>query len=224
MKAKILAIMFALMFTSSAWAGRVVMNFSDSRGGTGTTSSWPVMLDNQRTDFIVCNKYKNGRDTAMGVAEISDAITQCQAMGEVTDGIILLGVASMISGISNDAVANQIRTIAATMVSVGIRPWIILEPPGPLAWGGYSYMDAHEYTRANVQAIIEKNAIGPRYGTIDIRGALLKNVTVNGVLQAGYWYRKFAGDQNSCSNDDLHPTNPICRQQIFADTVSKSIP
>lgn len=228
MKKLIAALAIVLYLSTSALAGRVVMNFSDSRGGTGYTStndtSWPKLLDNQRADFTVCNKYLNGRTTASGLTQIDQAIVECQVQGTVTDVTILLGVASMLSGISADLAADQIRAIAAKVVQAGAVPWIILEPPGPLAWGGYSYMNAMQYTKDIIDSLAVKNVVGPWYPDIDVRDALHKNIMVNGVMQPGYWFKKVNLDPNSCSSDDLHPTKLECRQQIFADTVSTSIP
>lgn len=217
---------FTLFMSAPAQADRVVMTFCDSRCNTTSSGStnWPTMLDNQRADFIVCNKGLNGRNTAAGLADITPAIAQCQAMGTLTDAVILLGVNSLLAGISSDLATNQIRDIAAQIEAAGVVPWIVAEPPGPIAWGGYVFMNAYQYTQNNVNLLRQKNAVGVMYPIIEVRDALLKNLKVGTALVPGYWYRRNVGDTGSCSNDDLHPTNPTCRQQVFADTVSAAIP
>lgn len=219
---------FALFFSSvgQSYADRVVMTYCDSRCNTTSSGSvnWPTMLDNQRADFIVCNKGLNGRNTSTGLAGIGQALAECQAMGELTDAVILLGVNSMLAGISSDVATDQIRSIAATIEAAGVVPWIIAETPGPMAWGGYAYMNAYQYTLDNVNLLKAKNATGVYYPIIEVRDALLKNWKVGPNWVAGYWYRRSSGDTGSCSNDDLHPSNPICRQQVFADSVSTVIP
>lgn len=217
---------FTLAVSVPAQADRVVMTFCDSRCNTSSSGStnWPTMLDNQRADFIVCNKGLNGRRPSGGLADIATAIAQCQAMGTLTDGVILLGVNAMLDGVSSDVATDQIRDIAAHIEAAGVVPWIVAEPPGPIAWGGYVFMNAYQYTQDNVNLLRQKNAVGTLYPIIEVRDALLKNLKAGTTLVPGYWFRKYVGDTASCSNDDLHPTNPTCRQQIFADTVSAAIP
>jgi hypothetical protein len=212
MKKSLLTLATILLTANLAHAGRVVMSFTDSRGGTSSgtpNTSYPQLLDTSRADFIVCNKFKNGRTTVQGIAEFPQAFTECSALGEVTDVVIQLGINDLlyVSGQTSTIVATNIRSIAASAELSGARAWIIMETPGPVAWGGYVFMNAHKWTRDNVNELKRLNAVGPAFGLIDVRDELL--VT--------HWYT------STCSNDSLHPTALACRQ-LIANTISGRIP
>lgn len=202
-----------LLVPQAAHAGRVVMSYSDSRGNTGnapstpTQGSWPQILDAARADFTVCNRPHNGWTSADGVANVAADYAACAATGTVTDVLILFGVNDLllISGTTSAATAARVMTIADFVEAQGARAWIVLEPPGPIAWGGYTFMDARKYTRDDVDQLQRLGGAGYRF--IDVRDE----------FQVSNWYA------TTCSSDQLHPTGLACRQ-LIANAVSAAIP
>lgn len=212
MKKILLTIATILLTATAANAGRVVMSFTDSRGGTsnGTpNTAYPQLLDASRTDFVVCNKFKNGRTTVQGLAEFEAAYVDCDAMGEVSDVMILLGINDLlyVVGQTSTGVATNVRAIAAMAAAHGARVWLLTETPGPIAWGGYSYMNARLWTRDNNNEMRRLNSIDPLYNIIDVRDEF---IVTN-------WYN------STCSNDTLHPTGLSCRQ-LIANLLGASLP
>lgn len=212
MKPLLLTIATILLTANLAYADRVVMSFTDSRGGTsnGTpNTSYPQLLDNSRADFIVCNKFKNGRTTVQGLAEFEAAHSQCAALGDVTDVLILLGINDLlyVSGQTSTQVALNVRAIAAMAEAHGARAWLLTESPGPLAWGGYSFMNARTWTRDNSNEMRHLNAVDPLYDIIDMRDEFIST----------FWYN------SACSSDALHPTALACRQ-LIANLINSLLP
>ena len=203
-------VMLVLLLAIPAHAGRVVMSYSDSRGGTAdnVNTSYPKLLDQARPDFIVCNKYHNGWTSQQGMNNFATDLAACRLLGDVTDVLILFGINDFLYiGGTSEAVAVRNRSIALSAYLEGVNPWILLEPPGPIAWGGYVYMDARKWTRDNVDWLKYYNGLGPYYNLINIRDEFI----------ATPWY------SSACSSDSLHPTALACRQ-IIANKISLQIP
>lgn len=191
---------------------RTVLVFSDSRGNTGFNSqtpangSWPQIVDAARADLTMLVRHKNGRTTVEGLTQIDAAIADAQAAGEFTDGILLLGVADLLSvtGATSVDVAQRLDQMAAKIETAGARAWICAEPPGPIAWGGYAWMDARRFTRDNVAEVAK---LGRR--VIQMRDEF-QRPSLN-------WY------VTTNSNDQLHPTG-IPARQAMADAVLAVLP
>lgn len=187
-----------LAVAASAEAGRVVMFFTDSRGNTGsrTGDSFPQIVDASRSDFTVCLRFKNGRTTVDGLGELDAALASCRATGAVSDVVLLLGINDMIyvPGQTSAGVAANLRAMADKVRAAGAREWILTEPPGPVAWGGF--LDARTWTRDNANEVRKLLSRGYRF--IETRD---EYVVTN-------WY------DTACSNDALHPSGLACRQAL----------
>jgi len=205
------ALSLLAIFAAPAHAGRVVMSYSDSRGNTGNNpsnpaaGSWPQMLDAARADFTVCNKPHNGWTTVDADAAKSTDFAACAATGTVTDVLLLFGVNDLlyIAGATSSSTAARLMAIADWFEAQGVRAWILLEMPAPLAWGGI--LDARKWTRDNVEQL--QRAGGSSYRFINVRDEFV----------VSNWYA------TTCSNDQLHPTGQSCRQAI-ANLVAGSVP
>lgn len=184
------------------------MSYSDSRGGTGTNNTtpangnWPQIVDVTRTDFTVCNKFHNGWTSQDGLNNKATDLAACSAVGDVTDVLILFGVNDLllISGTTSAATADRILQIADYFEAQGVRAWIVLEPPGPVAWGGYSFMNARIYTRDDVEQLQRQGGAGYRF----------LNARDEFMMPGMNWYLA------SISSDQLHPTGLVGRQAIAA--------
>lgn len=213
------------LFVQTAFAGRVVMSYTDSRGGTGGTTSYPALLDTARTDFTVCNRFHDGWTSVDALNNVASEIAICAATGELTDVAIMFGVNDAIYvGGTSLFVAMRLLAIADAIEAAGVRAWIILELPGPYDWGagggsGFS-VDARKWTRGNVEAVLR---LGTGYRTINLRDELLLNYKVNGAVVPGHWYKSASNDNWACSDDKLHPTLLGCRQN-FANLFAVTIP
>lgn len=211
MKKLFAAACLVLCLASNAYAQRVVMTFTDSRGNSGGTVSFPALLDSGRTDFVVCNKYKNGRTTTMGLAEFDAAMVQCQATGTVTDVVFMLGVNDMIiaGGAPNSqAVASQLLDLADKARSYGAREWIVEEYPGPRLWGGF--LDARKWTRENIE-------------WLHTLAAGQYNIVPRSDYTVFHW-KKFNTSDAGCSTDDLHPNAYSPCITSVANTLMEVIP
>lgn len=196
MKTLLAAILLSasLLFSSTDCLAqqRVVMTFTDSRGNSGGTVSFPSILDVGRTDFVVCNKYKNGRTTTSGLAEFDAAMLQCKATGTVTDVVFMLGVNDMIiagGATSSQMVASQLLDLADMARSYGAREWIVEEYPGPRLWGGW--LDARKWTRENIEWL--HTLSGGLYNIVPRPESTV------------FQWKKFNTSDPGCSSDDLHP-------------------
>lgn len=206
------ALILAMIIAATpAHAGRVVMSYSDSRGNTGNNTSnpaagsWPQMLDAARTDFTVCNRPRNGWTTADAEANKATDLASCTSTGTVTDVLLLFGVNDFINlpGATSATTADRLLSIADWFELQGVRAWVLLEPPGPLAWGGF--LDARKWTRDNVEQL-------QRQG-----GTLYRFINVRDEFTVTNWF------VTTCSNDQLHPTGQACRQ-VIANAVSAVLP
>lgn len=185
--------------------GRIVLVFSDSRGNTGNNATTPAqgsvaqIVDAARADVVVMLRHLNGRTTVQGVAQIDAAIADARAAGELTDVVILLGVADLLSvpGTTSVDVAARLVQMADKVEATGARAWVCAEPPGPPAWGGYAFMDARKFTRDNVAEFAKTG-----YRVIPVRDEFqVPNMN---------WYLP------TNSVDQLHPTGLPARQAIAA--------
>lgn len=191
---------------------RIVLVFSDSRGNTGfnsqtpTSGSWPQIVDAARTDLTVMTKYKNGRTTVEAMTQIEAAIADAKVAGELTDVILLLGVADLLSvpGATAATTAARLNSMCDTCEAAGARAWLCAEPPGPIAWGGYEFMDARKWTRDVLREVV---LLGRRVIWMrDEFQVIGKN-----------WY------QTTFSSDQLHPTGLPARQ-CMASAVLEVLP
>lgn len=207
-----------------AHAARVVMFYGDSRCNTGGATSIPALVDAARADFTVCNKCVSGMNTATGLSGFDAAYAQCASTGAVSEVVFFIGINGLLAGITSDDATDQIREMATHAQTFGATPLIVTESTGPLAWGGFTYMNAHEYTRANVSALETKNAAGPAFILVHTRNGLLLNYVYNNATVQGHWFKANAADTTSCANDEVHPTSQGCRQKVFADPITAAIP
>jgi len=219
MRNALFGIVATVFLVTQAHAGRVVMSYSDSRGGSGATP-YPVLVDNARSDFTVCNKFNNGWTSLAGLNNLTAKVAECAATGEVSDVLIMFGVNDTlyVSGVTSEQVAARLIAMADAVEAMGIRAWILLEFPGPVAWGGS--IDARKWTRNNVEAVLK---IGAGYRFINARDELLLNYLHNGNVVAGHWFKSAPGDQIACASDGLHPTHPGCLANI-ANLIAVTLP
>lgn len=201
---KFLALLL-LCLAGSAHAGGRVLFIGDSRTATGTTSNrYPALVQAARPDITHCVNSVNGR-TSQGVLDAMDAaITSC---GNVTDVVILVGVADQlhIPGTTPTATATRVRAAAAVAEGRGAVPWIATETPAPLLWGGV--IPANDYVGATAAELYRLNGVGPDYPVIPMREKFTENL----------WF------SSTCSSDQLHPTGLACRQ-LMADAVLEVLP
>lgn len=100
-------------------------------------------------------------------------------------------------------VVSNLRAMADKLRAGGAREWILTEPPGPTAWGGF--LDARGWTRDNANEVRKLSSRGYRF--IETRD---EYVVTN-------WYEPV------CSNDALHPTGLPCRQAL-AKPIIRTLP
>lgn len=197
--------LFFLCLAGSAHADPRVLFIGDSRTATGTTSNrYPALVQAARPDITHCVNSVNGRTSQQVLDAMDGAITAC---GNVTDVVILVGVADQlsISGTSPTATAIRVRAAAAAAESRGAEAWIVTEPPAPVVWGGV--LPANWYVGATAAELYRLNGVGPSYNIIPMREKFVEI----------YWYTA------SCSSDGLHPTTVACRQKM-ADAVIEALP